>query len=123
MTSAIPNSTLSFKRPEADLSSLELLAREYPNSDAAIAEIARLSAVQTLPQGSIHVISDIHGEDKKLQHVINNASGTIRPLIEEMFGASMSETEKREFLKLAFYPAEVPARLGQTLIYPAELRS
>ena len=123
MTSAKPNRTLSFKRPEADLSSLELLAREYPNSDAAIAEIARLSAVQTLPQGSIHVISDIHGEDKKLQHVINNASGTLRPLIEEMFGERMSKTEMREFLKLTFYPAEVTARLAQTLTDPAELRS
>jgi fructose-1,6-bisphosphatase-3 len=57
--------------------------QEFPNVDAATAEVARLAAVQTLPKSAVHVISDIHGEDKKLQHVINNASGTLRPLVEE----------------------------------------
>ncbi len=117
------NVTLSFKRPEADLSALELLAREFPNADAAIAEIARLAAVQTLPQGAIHVISDIHGEDKKLRHVINNASGTLRPLVEEMFGDTMEPAELQEFLKLTFYPAEVTERLEKTLQDPDQLRS
>ena len=63
-----------------ELATLEPLAREIPNIDSAVAEIARLSAQLTLPKGTIHVISDIHGEDKKLRHVINNASGTLRPL-------------------------------------------
>jgi fructose-1,6-bisphosphatase len=40
------------------------LAREIPDTDSAIAEIARLTAELTLPQGTIHAISDIHGEDK-----------------------------------------------------------
>ncbi len=117
------HNTLSFKRPQADLSSLELLAREYPNVDAAIAEIARLAGVLTLPQGAIHVISDIHGEDKKLQHVINNASGTLRPLVEEMFAATMEPEEMKEFLKLTFYPAEVTQRLEKTLTDNEELRA
>jgi len=50
---------------EADLVLLRPLAARYPNIDAAMAEIARLAAVLTLPKGTIHVISDIHGEDKK----------------------------------------------------------
>lgn len=115
------NNTLSFKRPEADLASLELLASQFPNADAAIAEIARLSAVQTLPQGAIHVISDIHGEDKKLRHVINNASGTLRPLVEQMFAGKMSEQDLKEFLKLTFYPAEVTAKLSKELQNTDEL--
>ena len=101
----------SFKRPEADLSLLELMALQFPNVDAAIAESAQLAAVQTLPKGGVHVISDIHGEDKKLQHVINNASGTLRPLVEEMFSEAMGETERAEFLKLIFYPNEVTSEL------------
>lgn len=117
------NTTLSFKRPEADLSTLELLAREFPNADAAIAETARLAAVQTLPRRAIHVISDIHGEDKKLRHVINNASGTLRPLVEEMFSRTMGAAELHEFLKLAFYPAEVTERLEKTLQDPNELKA
>ena len=70
-----------------ELATLEPLAREVPNIDSAVAEIARLSAELTLPKGTIHVISDIHGEDKKLRHVINNASGTLRPLVERLLQA------------------------------------
>jgi fructose-1,6-bisphosphatase III len=70
---------------EQKLVDLYPLAREVPNIDAAVAEIARYSAELTLPQGTIHVISDIHGEDQKLRHVINNASGTLRPLVERLF--------------------------------------
>jgi fructose-1,6-bisphosphatase-3 len=117
------NNTLSFKRPEAELITLELLAQEYPSVNSAIAEIARLAAVQTLPKSAVHVISDIHGEDSKLQHVINNASGTLRPLIEEMFSESMDAAEMEEFLKLTFYPAEVTQRLAQTLDSPEEIKA
>ncbi|TWU34167.1 Fructose-1,6-bisphosphatase class 3 [Novipirellula aureliae] len=117
------NPSLSFKRPEADLSILELLSQDFPNVDAAIAELARLAAVQTLPRSAVHVISDIHGEDKKLQHVINNASGTLRPLVEEMFADRMTDDEMSEFLTLTFYPAEVTRRLQQTLRQPEEVRA
>ncbi len=113
----------SFKRPEADLSTLELLASLFPNVDAAIAESARLAAVQTLPKGVVHVISDIHGEDKKLKHVINNASGTLRPLVEQMFAETMDEAERAEFLKLIFYPAEVTQRVGKIVKTPEEVKA
>ena len=117
------NQALSFKRPETDLSSLEFLAAEFSNTDAAIAEIARLSAIQTLPRGAIHMISDIHGEDKKLRHVINNASGTLRPLVEQMFGKRMASDELKDFLKITFYPAEVTDQLEKNLTDAAELKS
>lgn len=113
---------LSFKRPEENLSSLELLAAEFSNTDAAIAEIARLAAVQTLPRGAIHMISDIHGEDKKLRHVINNASGTLRPLVEQMFGEKMAPEELKDFLKITFYPAEVTEQLEKNLTDSSELK-
>lgn len=116
------HTSLSFKRPEADLAMLELLALEYSNVDAAIAEVARLAAVQTLPKSAVHVISDIHGEDKKLQHVINNASGTLRPLVEEMFSDRMTAEHLADFLKLTFYPAEVTERLKQTLHTPEAVK-
>ena len=48
---------------ERELVGLHPLSREIPNIDAAVAEIARFSAELTLPQGTIHVISDVHGED------------------------------------------------------------
>ena len=106
-----------------ELTLLRALAREFPNIDSALAEIARLSAVLTLPKGTVHVISDIHGEDKKLRHVINNASGTLRPLVEKLFLDKMEPSEFQEFLTLTFYPAEVTLRLEQTLTDPDELRT
>lgn len=102
------------------LATLEPLAREVRNIDSAVAEIARLSGELTLPKGTIHVISDIHGEDKKLRHVINNASGTLRPLVERLFKDRMSKEEFQDFLTLIFYPAEVVERLEQTLRDPAK---
>lgn len=102
---------------------LQVLSERFPNADAAGAEIARLSAVLTLPKGTIHVISDIHGEDKKLRHVINNASGALRPLIERMFKDKMSQSELQEFLKLAFYPAEVTEKLEKKLSDRTQLRN
>jgi fructose-1,6-bisphosphatase III len=98
-----------------ELAKLAPLAREIPNIDSAIAEIARFSAELTLPRGTIHVISDIHGENKKLRHVINNASGTLRPLVERLLKDRMPPDQFQEFLTLVFYPAEVVGRLEQTL--------
>src|ERR1700726_1648994 len=94
-----------------ELATLEPLAREFPNIDSAVAEIARLSAELTLPKGTIHVISDIHGEDRKLRHVINNASGTLRPLVECLFKEKLGPEELQQFLTLVFYPAEVVGML------------
>src|SRR5580704_1509528 len=106
-----------------ELATLEPLAREIPNVDSAVAEIARLSAELTLPKGTVHVISDIHGEDKKLRHVINNASGTLRPLVERLFKDKMDPREFSEFLTLIFYPAEMTQKLEQTLTNADDLRA
>lgn len=96
---------------DSERAMLKVLAQSFPSPDAALAEIARLSAVLTLPKGTIHVISDVHGEDKKLRHIINNASGTLRPLVEKHFAGRLSPQELSDFLTLVFYPAEVTDRL------------
>src|SRR5688572_20825012 len=103
---------------QRELAYLRVLADRFTNIDAAAAEIARKTAVLTLPKGTIHVISDIHGEDKKLRHVINNASGTLRPLVEKLFSDRMNEKQLKEFLTLVFYPAEVAQKMQQTLANP-----
>jgi fructose-1,6-bisphosphatase III len=117
------SSTGESQAPDYGLATLEPLAREVPNVDSAIAEIARLSAELTLPKGTIHVISDIHGEDKKLRHVINNASGTLRPLVERLFKDRMSPDEFQKILTLIFYPAEVFGHLEETLRDPQEQKA
>lgn len=107
---------------DEELAAFRPLAREVPNIDFAVAEIGRFSAELTLPKGTIHVISDIHGEDKKLRHVINNASGTLRPLVERLLRDRMSPEQFQEILTLIFYPAEVVSRLEQTMRDPHEQR-
>ena len=124
--SEIPASLAAFPAAASrqyEFSLLRPLARQFPNVDSALAEIARLSAVLTLPKGTVHVISDIHGEDKKLRHVINNASGTLRPLVERLFKAKMPPEKFQEFLTLVFYPAEIVEQLEKTLTDPHELRA
>lgn len=82
------------------------LRDRYPTAEAALAGIAELRATLTLPKSTIHVISDIHGEDVKLKHVINNASGSLRPLVDQTFGDRLPHAEKLELLNLIYYPRE-----------------
>jgi len=100
---------------DIDLAALRPLARRFPGPDAALGEIARLSAELTLPKGAVHVVSDVHGEDVKLRHVVNNASGTLRPLVETLFAERMSKGELQDFLALVFYPREMLERLEPEL--------
>jgi fructose-1,6-bisphosphatase-3 len=112
--------TINSSLRERELVGLHALSREVPNIDAAVAQIARYSAELTLPQGTIHVLSDIHGEDQKLRHVINNASGTLRPLVERLFKENLTPENFRELLTLIFYPAEVVSRLERVLCTPRQ---
>lgn len=89
-----------------ELPYLEALARRFPNREAALAELAHLEAVLTLPKGTIHVVSDVHGEYKKLRHIINNASGRLRPLVEELFAGQLRAEEIRDLLAVLYYPRE-----------------
>ena len=92
---------------------LRALGAQYPNIDATLAAIANLRAALTLPKGTIHVISDVHGEFKKLTHVINNASGSLRPLVEQTFGSRLSGGEKLDLLNMIYYPRETYPLLAQ----------
>ena len=82
--------------PLPEVSALRALAQRFPTVDATIAEIAYLEALLQLPKGVVHVISDVHGDHKKLQHVLNNASGSLRPLVEEVFGQRLSAAGGRQ---------------------------
>lgn len=87
--------------------SLYLLAGHYPTISSAASEVAALRATKELPKGVIHVISDIHGEHQKLRHVINNASGRLRPLVQQIFAGSLTPPQLQEFMNVLYYPAEV----------------
>jgi fructose-1,6-bisphosphatase-3 len=95
----------------ASLPYLRALARRFPTTAAALAEIGHLRAVLTLPKGTVHVVSDVHGEHKKLTHIVNNASGTLRPLVEALFASRLEPQELRTLLSIIYYPRETYARL------------
>src|SRR2546423_13251011 len=106
-----------------ELTALRPLQRQYPTLDAALAEIARLEAECTLPMGVVHVISDIHGDDVKLRHVINNASGRLRPLIERVFAGRLDAAQMQEFITLIFYPRETLEKIEPHLRDPDERKA
>ena len=85
---------------------LRALAKQYPNVDAALAALANLEAILTLPKMTVHVVSDVHGEDVKLRQVINNASGSLRPLLESIFRGEVAAAELTELLTVLYYPRE-----------------
>lgn len=101
------------------LTALRPLAQRFPTLDAVLGEIARISGELTLPRGGVHILSDIHGDDVKLRHVINNASGLLRPLVKRVFGERLDPAGLQELLSLLFYPRETLAMLEPTLRDPA----
>lgn len=89
-----------------DLKYLQLLSRSFPTAQSACTEIINLEAILNLPKGTEHYITDIHGEYEAFQHVLKNASGVIRRKVEEIFGHSLRESEKKDLCTLIYYPAE-----------------
>ncbi|HEU4730457.1 MAG TPA: fructose-bisphosphatase class III [Kofleriaceae bacterium] len=85
---------------------LQILAKRTPNISAVLAELANLEAVLTLPKPTVHVVSDVHGEDVKLRQVVNNASGSLRPLFERLFAGRLEAHEIDQLLTLIYYPRE-----------------
>ncbi len=90
----------------SELTLLEALASRYPTADAALAEASALQAALLFPKGVVHVVSDVHGEYKKLRHIINNASGSLRPLVKSLFAGRLKEDEERQLLAVLYYPLE-----------------
>ena len=90
----------------ADKRYLELLAEKFPNISSAATEIINLEAILSLPKGTEHFLSDLHGEATAFNHVLKNASGQIRRKVDDIFGMSMREADKRELCALIYYPEE-----------------
>ncbi len=97
-----PNVTFSPER----LDYLKLLARQYPNVQSACTEIINLRAIQNLPKGTEHFLSDVHGEYEAFQHILNSASGVVRVKIDELLGATVPRSDRDQLATLIYYPEE-----------------
>ena len=90
----------------ADLRYLKSLSNQYPTVAAAATEIVNLQAILSLPKGTEHFITDIHGEYDQFQHVMRNGSGAIKRKIEDEFGNAISAAEKKAMATLIYYPEQ-----------------
>jgi len=63
-----------------------------------------LEAILNLPKGTEHFLADLHGEYEAFQHVLRNASGTIKRKVSEIFNDSLGSREQKELCTLIYYP-------------------
>lgn len=91
---------------EEDMRYLQLLSQSFPTVAEASTEIINLQAILNLPKGTEHFLADIHGEYEAFIHVLKNASGNIKRKVNELFGNTLRETEKRELCTLIYYPEQ-----------------
>ena len=91
---------------QSDLRYLKSLAKQYPTVAAAATEIINLQAILSLPKGTEHFITDIHGEYEQFQHVLKNGSGAIKRKIDDEFGNTISQAEKKAIATLIYYPEQ-----------------
>ena len=85
---------------------LRLLSEKFPNAQSVVTELINLRAILSLPKGTEHFVSDLHGESMAFIHMIKNASGVVRKKVDEVYGSTISEEEKRALCALIYYPDE-----------------
>ena len=91
---------------ELELRYIKSLAKQYPTIAAASTEIVNLSSILNLPKGTEHFLTDVHGEYEQFNHVLKNGSGSVRRKIDEEFGNTLSNKDKKSLATLIYYPNE-----------------
>ena len=89
-----------------ELRYLQRLAELYPTIGRASTEIINLQSILNLPKGTEHFMSDLHGEYEAFSHVLRNGSGAVRKKIDDVFGHTLSNHDKRDLATLIYYPRE-----------------
>ena len=97
-----------------ELRYLQRLAELYPTIGKASTEIINLQSILNLPKGTEHFLSDIHGEYEAFSHVLRNGSGAVRKKIDDVFGHTLSNSDKRSLATLVYYPKEKIAYVKKT---------
>ena len=83
---------------------LQRMADLFPTIGKASTEIINLQSILKLPKGTEHFLSDLHGEYEAFSHVLRNGSGAVRKKIDEVFGHTLSNNDKRALATLIYYP-------------------
>jgi len=91
---------------EQYLKYLKALSKQYPTIAKASTEIINLASILNLPKGTEHFLTDIHGEYEQFLHILKNGSGSVKRKIDEEFGNTISQKDKRSLATLIYYPEE-----------------
>lgn len=79
---------------DLELTYLKSLSKQFPTIADAATEIINLQAILSLPKGTEHFLTDIHGEYEQFNHVLKNGSGSVKRKIDEEFGNTLSSRDK-----------------------------
>ena len=85
---------------------LKRLAELYPTIVKAPTEIINLQSILNLPKGTEYFITDIHGEYEAFSYVLRNGSGAVKKKIDDVFGHTLSHSDKKALATLIYYPRE-----------------
>ena len=85
---------------------LELLSESFRSIDETTKEIINLEAILSLPKGTEHFLSDIHGEYEAFDHILRNGSGVIKEKLKEVFGNRLPKKELNLLATIIYYPEE-----------------
>ncbi len=83
------------------------LAEKWPTQKDVASEIINLQAILSLPKGTEHFISDIHGEHEHFTHILRTASGVIRAKVYDVYKNELSQEEQVRLSNLIYYPEKV----------------
>ena len=97
-----------------ELKYLQRLAELFPTIAKASTEIINLQSIMNLPKGTEHFITDIHGEYEAFSHVLRNGSGSVKKKIDDVFGHTLSGSDKDGLATLIYYPREKIHLIRQT---------
>lgn len=94
------------KKEHLEIRYLKTLAKQYPTIGDACTEIINLQSILNLPKGTEHFLTDLHGEYEAFSHILKNGSGSVRRKIDEEFGHTLTERDKKSLATLVYYPKE-----------------
>lgn len=95
---------VSLRNVTEDVRYLTLLSRDFPTISKVTTEIINLEAILHLPKPTEHFLADLHGENEAFHHVLRNASGNIKRKVNELFGNTLRDSEKKDLCTLIYYP-------------------
>lgn len=71
---------------------LQLLSDKYQSIQDTCTEIINLQAIMSLPKGTEHFMSDLHGEYEAFYHILNNCSGVIKEKVDLLFKQTLKKS-------------------------------